>query len=71
LNISIHIIQTQEITELVKDIYTPYFTLFITLHPPTPLFLSLSIEIVSKILNPRKAKIKGWREYVRAIEIPS
>jgi hypothetical protein len=34
LNISIPSIQTQEITELVKDIYTPHFTLS-TNSPPT------------------------------------
>jgi hypothetical protein len=34
MNISIHSIQTQEITELVKDIYTLYFTLSAN-SPPT------------------------------------
>jgi hypothetical protein len=34
MNISIPSIQTQEITELVKYIYTPHFTLF-TNSPPT------------------------------------
>jgi hypothetical protein len=49
LNISIPSIQTQEITELVKDIYTPHFTLSTdspSSHPPTSLFLSLAIEML-------------------------
>jgi hypothetical protein len=49
LNISIPSIQTQEITELLKDIYTLHFTLSTNsppTHPPTPIFLSLSIGML-------------------------
>jgi hypothetical protein len=47
LNISIPSIQTQEITELVKDIYTPHFTLSTNSKPTHQLlyfFLSLYCE---------------------------
>jgi hypothetical protein len=56
LNISIHSIQTQEITELVKDIYTPRFILSTNSPPTHQLFIFVLIHrnayIVSKILNP-------------------
>jgi hypothetical protein len=56
VNKSIPILQTQQITKLIKDIYIPYFTLLPTLHPPTDSFIFVLIHrnayIVSKILNP-------------------
>jgi hypothetical protein len=59
-------IQTQKITELVKDIHTPHFTLSTNSPPPTNSFIFVLIHrnayIVSKILNPTNANIKGRRE---------
>jgi hypothetical protein len=71
LNVSIPSIQTQKITELVKDIYTHHFTLS-TNSPPTHQLLYFcpihrNAYIVSKILNLRNANIKGRREYLEVI----
>jgi hypothetical protein len=75
LNISIHSIQTQKITELVKDIYTPHFILSTNSPPTHQLFIFVLIHrntyIVSKILNLRNANIKGRREYDSHVALES